>query len=43
MNDAINVLQTASQKRRMPLQNGCMTMNYFIIEIWFGDNLDDHF
>ncbi|ETC66697.1 transposase TnpA [Salmonella enterica subsp. enterica serovar Enteritidis str. 3402] len=27
----------------MPLQNGCMTMNYFIIEIWFGDNLDDHF
>ncbi|AVU72522.1 hypothetical protein SEEC0006_15904 [Salmonella enterica subsp. enterica serovar Choleraesuis str. 0006] len=27
----------------MPLQNGCMTMNHFIIEIWFGDNLDDRF
>ncbi|ESG34722.1 hypothetical protein SEEM8387_13404 [Salmonella enterica subsp. enterica serovar Montevideo str. 8387] len=27
----------------MLLQNGCMTMNHFIIEIWFGDNLDDHF
>ncbi|ERH40152.1 transposase TnpA [Salmonella enterica subsp. enterica serovar Enteritidis str. 10-34587] len=27
----------------MPLQNGCMTMNHFIIGIWFGDNLDDHF
>ncbi|ACH51953.1 transposase in ISSoEn2 [Salmonella enterica subsp. enterica serovar Paratyphi A] len=43
MNDAINALQTASQKRRMPLQNGRMTMNHFIIGIWFGDNLDDHF
>ncbi|EBG3617446.1 PerC family transcriptional regulator [Salmonella enterica] len=29
--------------RTMPLQNGRMTMNHFIIEIWFGDNLDDHF
>ncbi|AGQ75189.1 TnpA [Salmonella enterica subsp. enterica serovar Agona str. 400095 17] len=27
----------------MPLQNGRMTMNHFIIGIWFGDNLDDHF
>ncbi|AGQ70741.1 transposase TnpA [Salmonella enterica subsp. arizonae serovar 18:z4,z23:- str. CVM N7307] len=26
----------------MPLQNGRMTMNHFIIGIWFGDNLDDH-
>ncbi|EAA3399490.1 hypothetical protein EGS24_06910 [Salmonella enterica] len=43
VNDAINALQTASQKRRMPLQNGRMTMNHFIIGIWFGDNLDDHF
>ncbi|ECI7955752.1 transposase [Salmonella enterica subsp. enterica] len=43
MNDTINAFQTASQKRTMPLQNGRMTMNQFIIGIWFGDNLDDHF
>ncbi|HIG9002657.1 hypothetical protein ACFDDB_24480 (plasmid) [Escherichia coli] len=42
MSDAINALQTASQKRTMLLQDGRMAMKHFIIKIWFGDNLDVH-
>ncbi|EOJ9034328.1 TPA: hypothetical protein ACH53O_004557 [Escherichia coli] len=42
MSNATNALQTASQKRTMLLQDERMAMNHFIINIWFGDNLDVH-